>query len=447
MALSATQVWEVRTTGNDANGGAFRAGATGTDYSQQDAPQVTYTDLTTGASSSQVTSATSPFTAAHVGNVLNIPTATPSGVVAGRYEILSVASGVATLDRSAGTANAGGATGYLGGALASPGQAASQIVAGNTVWIRSGTYLLSATANVPGGKPQAGVQSRWVGYVAARGDAVPWGAMPVLRANASSMTVFSVSNQDVSVENLELDGNSGAFLATNGLQATSGFRIRAWNVRARNCASYGFGPSGMFHLYFCEANGSGNTGIYVAGFAFGCLARGGGGHGFAHQNGGSIFVNCAAFANTGDGFSNVFPLNCVGCVSYANGVAGFRPDLYHGVLMNCVAWGNSDYAFATSQVQPSVLLVKCAAGSNTAGTYNTSQIPAANVTGPIALSANPFVGAPSLNFAPNAVSGGGASLRGAGFGLFPAPGTAGAPDVGASQHADLGGTNVSFFEG
>jgi hypothetical protein len=37
MALNAAVVWDVRTTGNDTNGGGFRAGAAGTDYSQQDA--------------------------------------------------------------------------------------------------------------------------------------------------------------------------------------------------------------------------------------------------------------------------------------------------------------------------------------------------------------------------------------------------------------------------
>ncbi len=36
MPLSATCQWEIRTTGNDNNGGAFRVGSSGVDYSQQD---------------------------------------------------------------------------------------------------------------------------------------------------------------------------------------------------------------------------------------------------------------------------------------------------------------------------------------------------------------------------------------------------------------------------
>ena len=47
MALSAGVVWEVRTTGDDTNGGGFDSTVTspGTDYSQQTAAQITYTDL------------------------------------------------------------------------------------------------------------------------------------------------------------------------------------------------------------------------------------------------------------------------------------------------------------------------------------------------------------------------------------------------------------------
>jgi len=49
VALSAAQILEVRSTGSDANGGGFKAGASGTDYSQQDAAQYALTGLTTAA--------------------------------------------------------------------------------------------------------------------------------------------------------------------------------------------------------------------------------------------------------------------------------------------------------------------------------------------------------------------------------------------------------------
>ena len=45
MALAATTIWELRTTGNDANGGGFDPALSGTDYSLQDSAQATYSDI------------------------------------------------------------------------------------------------------------------------------------------------------------------------------------------------------------------------------------------------------------------------------------------------------------------------------------------------------------------------------------------------------------------
>ena len=58
MALAAASVVEVRTAGNDTNGGGFVTGASGTDFSQQDAAQCTATDLvlvTTTTATSAIT--------------------------------------------------------------------------------------------------------------------------------------------------------------------------------------------------------------------------------------------------------------------------------------------------------------------------------------------------------------------------------------------------------
>src|SRR5204862_226565 len=70
----AALVWEVRTTGAGTNAGAFDPSVTspGTDYSQQDAAQITYTDLVIGGTTTQLTSAANPFTSAHVGNTINV---------------------------------------------------------------------------------------------------------------------------------------------------------------------------------------------------------------------------------------------------------------------------------------------------------------------------------------------------------------------------------------
>ena len=70
MALSASTVWELRTTGSDNNGGGFVAG-TGVDYSTQDNPQANGTNLVIDAvTNTVVTSASHTFDSTDVGNLI-----------------------------------------------------------------------------------------------------------------------------------------------------------------------------------------------------------------------------------------------------------------------------------------------------------------------------------------------------------------------------------------
>src|SRR5437764_1232595 len=73
-ALASTMQWEVRSTGNDGNGGAFNPFDTspGTDFSQQDAAQFSYTDIVIAATTTNGTSVARPFSSVDVGNVINI---------------------------------------------------------------------------------------------------------------------------------------------------------------------------------------------------------------------------------------------------------------------------------------------------------------------------------------------------------------------------------------
>ena len=71
MALSSLIEWEIRTGGSDTNGGGFKSGATGQDYSQQNAAQYALTGLTTAAANAIIlttSAATDPFTNAAGGN-------------------------------------------------------------------------------------------------------------------------------------------------------------------------------------------------------------------------------------------------------------------------------------------------------------------------------------------------------------------------------------------
>ena len=433
MALQSSTVWEVRTTGTDSNGGGFAAALGGTDYSQQDAPQVAFTDLVIGATTTQLTSAANPFTSAHVGNILNVTGGT--NFTTGRYQIAAVASGVATMDRAVGTAAATGGAGNLGGALASPGMAAAAIVASNTVWIRSGTYTCSATANVAGGRPQPAFASRWIGYVATRGDAQFWGTLPSLAAGASGMTIFTPAAGSISIENLEFNGQTGTYTSTIGVNASTGWFYRAVNCRVKNTTGDGFSYTGTPVLFSCEAVGCGGTGFNLGGgFARRCLARSCS-IGFGVYASGILLSGCAAYGNTSDGFASVFALLAQSCSSTANGRHGFNLDAPEAAADNCVAWANGGYGYSSS-ARYDVLVLNCAGGSNTSGNFNGTNIPAANITNFIPLTASPFVNAATFNFALNTAAGGGAALRGAGNGAGPGLGSVGYPDVGAVQHQD-----------
>ena len=85
MALAAASVFEVRTAGNDTNGGGFVTGAAGTDYSQQDAKNSGGADssVTDGvtAGTTTVTSLTAAFGTTIVGNIIYIGVGSGPGVV------------------------------------------------------------------------------------------------------------------------------------------------------------------------------------------------------------------------------------------------------------------------------------------------------------------------------------------------------------------------------
>jgi hypothetical protein len=87
LTLSALITWEVRNGGSDNNGGGFKAGASGTDRSLQDAAQATLSAASViHSTTTQINVAVGDFTvsAADVGNVLQV---TGGTATAGFYEI------------------------------------------------------------------------------------------------------------------------------------------------------------------------------------------------------------------------------------------------------------------------------------------------------------------------------------------------------------------------
>lgn len=185
MAISNTTVWEIRQTGSALNGGGFRPGSGGTDYSQQAAAQLSLTDVVTNGTTT-LTSAVGGFTAAMVGNVAMLYTADdhPSypglPLVYERFDIISRTSANAiVVDRipsftlTAWRLRVGGAlrVGEVGpvGPIMPPNFLAQGIVPGNTIHV-TGSHSFTSAPQIIGPFGSAALPIKVVGYNTTRGD-------------------------------------------------------------------------------------------------------------------------------------------------------------------------------------------------------------------------------------------------------------------------------------
>lgn len=157
--------WRVRQSGNELNGGGFDPFVTsaGTDYSDQDAPQLSSTTGTCTVGSTTWTDTGVTFTSAMVGNVIRISATTGGTAIALDYFVVTAftdASNV-VLDRSpCATTNITAATYRLGGAFASLKSFASAatgtlgtpvlgtpVIPGNRIYIRGAGTLDPSAAD------------------------------------------------------------------------------------------------------------------------------------------------------------------------------------------------------------------------------------------------------------------------------------------------------------
>lgn len=431
MAFTAAVEWDVRTTGSDLSGGGFAVGSGGTDYSQQDSPQVTFTDLVIdGAVNTNCTSAGNPFTSVHVGNIINITSGT--GFTVQRVQIISVATGVATCDKSLGTLGSTGGNGRLGGALATPGQAGALHVAGNDIHVRTGTYTItSATVNVAGGcvSLTAGTNAdptTIIGYQATHRDG---GTRPLLQA--SGISAFSVLTGTSATMASYISIDCAARPTSIAFNAVS----MTYRCKAANATTTGF--NGATAVY-CEATGCSGT-PFSALFCVGCVSYGNTTNGFNGTTMRAVF--CLSINNTGGsshGFNGSAALS--NCVAYGNGGNGFHRTATFGAASwaNCLSVGNAGYQFSASAADANIYLLACAAKADGSGTIGPNLT--APTVGFVTLTADPFVNAAGGDFSLNAVSGGGLACRAAGLlGAFPGSttiNTTGYQDIGAAQHLD-----------
>lgn len=441
MALSANTVLEVRNGGSDTNGGGFVTGASGTDWSLQNTAQYSVTDGVT-AGTTTITSATAAFGTDVVGNLVYVQGGTGS-VAAGWYQITARSdASTITVDRSTGLTAGTGVTLRIGGALASPGQAAAiATVAGMTTFIKyhaSPYVVTTASTNTAAGCVSGATNTAYVGYDSTRSLYNRDANRPTIQLSVGSAIIFTNINANYYVHSLILDANSQT---TSRCAQMSG---EYFNVKAMNGTSGGLTQNGSTgRAILCEATGCSALPINVWEVH----------HCVAHTNTLTSPTNSAAFSATSTPpgtWSNciAYGNNCDGfgvggyaynCVAYNNAGSGFNAQNAAGYWVNCISENNTIAGYRTNIA--GVSLLNCADYNNTGGRFvaaSTGKI-WANI-GALTGSGSFFTNAAGGDFTLNNTAGAGADARAAGFpSAFPLSVGVSYQDIGAVQHEDAGG--------
>jgi hypothetical protein len=360
--------FEVQVGGDDSNGGGFRQGASGTDYSQQTSPQATLTtnsvinssvNRSTGNSSitaSVIDVDTGDYTvsAADIGNVLQISGGTAT---AGWYEIVAVdvAANQWTLNRSAGSV-ADTLSGKMGGCLGTLG-ILMEILDNDTkiekgyysgditqtvVWFKSGTYNITTATpgrggpiNIDYGGSAATAHGTIEGYYTTRGDLYER-SPPKTEADVADWPIFSANS--ITITNMFDIGNN-----SNNCMVW-----RCLGVDGTNTTTYGFNTAATIyrgtHMDKCYAKNCSTAGFNVSeSTASACLA-------FSNQNGfynRNIINHCRAFNNTDVGIYHTYA-NCTStfCLAYNNGGIGIDcGTALRSTVHYCTSFNNTGAGF------------------------------------------------------------------------------------------------------
>lgn len=429
MALTAATVWEVRSTGSDTNGGGFDPALGGTDYSQQNSAQATGTVTSVGTT---VTATTGIFTSVMVGNLITDGTTWK--------EITAFTSATIITVDSAPSWTA--ATIKVGGALATLTKAAALIVAGNWVWVQTGTYTLTSGLTITVDR-SGSVFPKWEGYATVRGDEL---SPPTISAGAlTGTTLITLAGFYLTFRNFVIDGISNTVGTNNRGLSDGGSNTNLDLLQFKNCYNIGYQETGATNqrvLTRCLASTCTNgfnldilNGDYTV--VIDCVAANCGGYGFSGKIRG---VNCIAYGNAANGFDVDYGVVLMNCTAYGNGSNGFNlganAQFDGSGIYNCVSINNSGFGFNAASPTQHIPIVKAATFGNTSGGIHGLT----DIINPVTLSGNPFTNATGGDFSLNTTAGAGALCRAAGMpGVFPGGLTTGFLDIGAVQSSTAGG--------
>lgn len=302
MAIASAMVWEVRSTAtaSNVNGGGFKTGASGVDYSQQDAAQY---NLTGGASAGAGAVILHASAAADmVGNVGHLISGTNS--TAGWYEITAVSVGVSiTVDRNCTTGVGASIVFNVGGALATLdtwSSTANTLTAGNKIYLKGSLTAIGGSISLNAGTTGAG-PIILEGYATARGD-LPLGATrPMIACGANTLTLGAYNV----MRNVQLTGTNTSVIITQS-------------------------PSRM---EYCKVTNSSTTTTRVAINAA--------------SNSSAIITGCEAISYRGSAISMGSNTTIIGCYIH-DSVSGIINVVGGGAILYCIIACNSTNGISAS---------------------------------------------------------------------------------------------------
>lgn len=430
----------------------------GTDYTDQASPQLALTDLACN-NNTTLTSVTGGFTAAMVGNLIQIASGT--NFTAGFYEVTArTDTNTVTLDRNPTTgASASSGVGKLGGSLLTPVKVfgAGAQASGHNVWIKAGNYTLTAGVTLVAGA--SGAWSVVSGFNSTRGDlnnSSTYASHPVILSpgNVGTMVLIAMASS-THLRNVVVDGTTGATKGYRGITAGAANSCMVTNCKATGMSNIGFmvGTGMVVDRCYASATVSGGIGGFYLGAAYAtltdCRATANATPGFYFASSVMNVTRCIADANTGastDGFyiAGTYGVALMSCVAYNNGRDGIRIDaanaMDYGAIRNCILCSNGAYGIRSASTT-----WKTALSDYNAFYGNTSGERSGWPAGPhdVTLTGVPFTAAGSDDFTLDSTAGEGTACKNAGFPGATQWGT-GYADIGALRHVDpSGGGGVS----
>lgn len=432
MAIASGTQWDVRTTGSDTNGGGYSSG--GTDYSQQNAAQLALTDAVANGTTT-ITSATAGFTAAMIGNTVYMQGG--SGTLTAVRRQITAYTNATTVTVDATVAAGTGITMNVGGSLATPAEPFTRgCVAGNTVWVKNGTYTTAAKIVPTGGS--SGLLVQLIGYNATHGDISTYTNGPLINATATISTfgMVSLENGYNLVAFIKVGSNSqsvgrgiyeSAYSQIVGCLATGAFTIKGISSLGSlssmsRCDADASGMDCYYAMSYCSAKG-----LIETNSAFRCIAydTGGSVKGFQRYQAGPVYLcECEAINCGGDGF-------------YIDGASNSR----NTVLERCLAVHNGGYGYNASASTNCAFMIDCAAQGNTSGAKNNILNGEFGSVTTSTLSGDPLTSSTGKNFTLDSTVGEGAALRAVSYSWQQLTSTVDYSDIGAVQHADPAGAS------